>query len=124
MMQRTFTWGEVDDAFAQADHVIEQKFRWNRMGANPTETFGCITEWNPRSLDMTIRASIQAPSFTALARAAVFQLPTNKVRLITYPHGGSFRRQGTAARHRHHRPPFAQGRWQSRSNGSKIASST
>jgi len=94
MMQRTFTWGEVDDAFAQADHVIEQKFRWNRMGANPTETFGCITEWNPRSLDMTIRASIQAPIFTALARAAVFQLPSNKVRLITYPHGGSFGGKG------------------------------
>ena len=94
MMQRTFTWGEVDDAFANAEHVIEGNFRWNRMGANPTETFGCITEWNPRSLDMTIRASIQAPNFTALARAAVFQLPTSKVRLITYPHGGSFGGKG------------------------------
>jgi CO/xanthine dehydrogenase Mo-binding subunit len=94
MLKRTFTWGEVDQAFSEADHVIEQKFRWNRMGANPTETFGCITEWNPRSLDMTIRASIQAPNFTALARAAVFQLPTNKVRLITHPHGGSFGGKG------------------------------
>ncbi|MCP5044439.1 MAG: xanthine dehydrogenase family protein molybdopterin-binding subunit [bacterium] len=94
MLQRTFTWGEVDQVFDEADHVIEQKFRWNRMGANPTETFGCITEWNPRSLDMTIRASVQAPNFTALARAAVFQLPTNKVRLITYPHGGSFGGKG------------------------------
>ncbi|MCP4035576.1 MAG: xanthine dehydrogenase family protein molybdopterin-binding subunit [bacterium] len=94
MLQRTFTWGEVDQVFNEADHVIEQKFRWNRMGANPTETFGCITEWNPRSLDMTIRASVQAPNFTALARAAVFQLPTNKVRLITYPHGGSFGGKG------------------------------
>ena len=94
MLQRTFTWGDVDQVFADADHVIQQKFRWNRMGANPTETFGCITEWNPRSLDMTIRASIQAPNFTALARAAVFQLPTNKVRLITHPHGGSFGGKG------------------------------
>ncbi|MCP5041932.1 MAG: xanthine dehydrogenase family protein molybdopterin-binding subunit [bacterium] len=94
MLRRTFTWGEVDQAFAEADHVIEQKFRWNRMGANPSETFGCITQWNPRSLDMTIRASIQAPNFTALARAAVFGLPTNKVRLITHPHGGSFGGKG------------------------------
>ncbi|MDP6978181.1 MAG: xanthine dehydrogenase family protein molybdopterin-binding subunit, partial [Myxococcota bacterium] len=94
MLQRTFTWGEVDDTFASADHVIEGTFRWNRMGANPTETFGCVTDWNPRSLDMTIRASIQAPNFTALARAAVFQLPSNKVRLITHPHGGSFGGKG------------------------------
>ncbi|MFT5695970.1 MAG: CO/xanthine dehydrogenase Mo-binding subunit [Myxococcota bacterium] len=94
MLQRTFTWGEVDAAFAEADHVIEGKFRWNRMGANPTETFGCITEWNPRSLDLVIRASIQAPNFTALARCGVLGLPSNKVRLITYPHGGSFGGKG------------------------------
>ena len=94
MMQRTFTWGDVDGAFAEADHVIDGTFRWNRMGANPTETFGCITEWNPRSLDLVIRASIQAPMFTALARCGVLGLPSSKVRLITYPHGGSFGGKG------------------------------
>ncbi|MCS5619873.1 MAG: molybdopterin-dependent oxidoreductase, partial [Myxococcota bacterium] len=94
MMQRTFTWGEIDAAFAEAEHTISGEFRWNRMGANPTETFGCITEWNPRSLDLVIRASIQAPSFTALARCGVLGLPSNKVRLITYPHGGSFGGKG------------------------------
>ena len=94
MLQRTFTWGDIDAAFAEADHVIDGAFRWNRMGANPTETFGCITEWNPRSLDLVIRASIQAPMFTALARCGVLGLPSNKVRLITYPHGGSFGGKG------------------------------
>ena len=77
MLKRTFTWGEIDAAFAEADHIIEGSFRWNRMGANPTETFGCITEWNPRSLELVIRASIQAPNFTALARCGVLGLPSN-----------------------------------------------
>jgi CO/xanthine dehydrogenase Mo-binding subunit len=94
MMQRTFTWGEVDSVFAEAEHIVQGKFRWNRMGANPTETFGCITEWNPRSLDLTIRASVQAPSFTAQARCGVLGIPSNKVNLITTPHGGSFGGKG------------------------------
>jgi CO/xanthine dehydrogenase Mo-binding subunit len=33
MLQRLFTWNDVDAAFAEADHVFSEKFRWNRLGA-------------------------------------------------------------------------------------------
>ncbi len=93
-MQRKFTWGEVDQAFADADHVFKDKFRWNRVGANPMETFGCICQWDPLKNDLTVRGSIQSPRLTALATAGVLRLPSNKVRLISHHHGGSFGGKG------------------------------
>ena len=94
MMQRLFTWGAVDDAFAQAAHVFTEKFRWNRLGANPMETFGAVCEWDPMSLDLTVYGSIQAASFFALGRAATFGIPSNKVNVKSQPHGGSFGGKG------------------------------
>jgi len=95
-MQRTFTWGEVDAAFSAADHVFSEKFRWNRVGANPMETYGAVCEWDPRSLEVTIRGSIQSPTSTALGRAGVLGVPTNAVNVKSYPHGGSFGGKGGA----------------------------
>ena len=89
MMDRIFTWGDVDAAFSQAPHVFREKFRWNRLGANPTETFGCISQWDPMELDLTIHGSIQSPGMFGLGRAASFGLPSNKVNIISQPHGGS-----------------------------------
>ena len=94
MMQRVFTWGEVDQAFADAAHVFTEKFRWNRVGANPTETFGAICEWDPMSLDLTVRASVQSATHFGLGRAATFGLPSNKVNVKSHPHGGSFGGRG------------------------------
>ena len=94
MMDRVFTWGEVEQAFEKADCVVSEEFRWNRMGANPTETFGCICEWDPLDLSLTIRGSIQSPSMFGLGRAATFALPSNKVNIISQPHGGSFGGKG------------------------------
>jgi len=94
MMQRVFTWGEVDAAFDGADHVFSERFRWNRLGANPMETYGCISEWNPADHTIVVRGGFQSPSHMALGRAATFGLPSNKVRMIAHPHGGSFGGKG------------------------------
>lgn len=96
MLQKVFTWGEVDAAFAGAAHVIEQKFRWNRLGANPLETFGVISQWDVVENTLTCRGSFQAQGHFAMARAMVFNLPLNKVRFIAHPHGGSFGGKGGA----------------------------
>ena len=47
IFERVFTWGEVDAAFAAADRVVTESYRWHRLGANPLETFGCISQWDP-----------------------------------------------------------------------------
>jgi carbon-monoxide dehydrogenase large subunit len=96
MFRKVFTWGEVERAFAEADHVVAERFRWHRLGANPLETFGVISEWEPVEGTLTCRGSFQAQSHMAMARALVFGLPSHKVRLISHPHGGSFGGKGGA----------------------------
>jgi carbon-monoxide dehydrogenase large subunit len=90
MFHRVFIWGEVDAAFAQADYVFIERFRWHRMGGNPMETFGVVSQWDLVEESLTCRGGYQVPAFTAVALSVIFGLPTNKVRAIGHPHGGSF----------------------------------
>jgi CO/xanthine dehydrogenase Mo-binding subunit len=96
MLQRVFTWGEVDAAFAAADHVFTERFRWHRLGANPLETFGVISQWDPVDGSLTCHGSFQSQFHMGLARAAVLGLPSHKVRMVSQPHGGSFGGKGGA----------------------------
>jgi CO/xanthine dehydrogenase Mo-binding subunit len=96
MLQKLFTWGEVDAAFASAAHVVQRAFRWNRLGANPLETFGVISQWDLVDGTLTCHGSFQAQGHFAMARALVFNLPLNRVRFISQPHGGSFGGKGGA----------------------------
>ncbi|MBV2234105.1 MAG: xanthine dehydrogenase family protein molybdopterin-binding subunit [Sterolibacterium sp.] len=94
IQHKQFVWGEVDQLFAEADHIIRDTFRWNRCGANPTETFGCISTWDVVNNELTCRGSYQAPRFFALGRSAVLNLLPNKVKLISQPQGGGFGGKG------------------------------
>ena len=94
MMQRVFTWGEVDQAFASAAKTYTESFRWNRLGANPLETFGCVGQWNLVDGTVTFHASVQSQSHMALSRSAILGIPSNKVRMVSQPHGGSFGGKG------------------------------
>ncbi|MBW2270209.1 MAG: xanthine dehydrogenase family protein molybdopterin-binding subunit [Deltaproteobacteria bacterium] len=94
VLQKRLTWGEVDRAFEEADHVFTESFRWNRVGANPMETFGTITEWCGVTGTLTCHAAAQSPGLTALAVAGVLGIPSNKVRLISQQRGGSFGGKG------------------------------
>jgi len=96
MLQRVFTWGDVDGAFAAAAHVCTETFRWHRLGANPLETFGVISQWDPIENALTCHGSFQSQYHMALARSIVLGLPSNKVRLMSQPHGGSFGGKGGA----------------------------
>lgn len=96
MMHRVFDWGDVDGAFASAEHVFTERFRWNRVGANPMETYGAVCRWDPATLEVTIHGSIQSPTSNALGRAGVLGVPSNKVNVHSHPHGGSFGGKGGA----------------------------
>lgn len=94
MMDRHFRWGEVGRVFAEADHVFTEKFRWNRVGANPTETFGCISQWDTVQNVLTCRGAYQTPNLIAMGRAGTLKLPLNKIRILSHPHGGAFGGKG------------------------------
>jgi len=94
ILQRVFNWGDVDGALAQAEHVYSEKFRWNRMGANPMETYGCVSQWDLVEDRVTCRGSYQSSSHMALGVAGTLGLPSNRVTVISHPHGGSFGGKG------------------------------
>ena len=96
VQQRTYTWGDVDRVFADADHVISNSFRWHRCGANPTETFGCVCQWDLTDNSLLCHGSYQVPSFWGLARSFSLNLPANKVKVVSHPHGGAFGGKGGA----------------------------
>jgi CO/xanthine dehydrogenase Mo-binding subunit len=94
MLARVFNWGDTDKAFAEADHIISEKFRWHRLGANPLETFGVVMEWDPVAGTVNGRGSFQSASQMAQLRSIALGVPSNKVRMMSQPHGGSFGGKG------------------------------
>lgn len=96
IQQRAYTWGDVDRAFAEADHVVASSFRWNRCGANPTETFGCVCQWDLTDNSLLCHGAYQVPGFWGLARSFSLNLPANRVKVVSHPQGGAFGGKGGA----------------------------
>ena len=80
--------GDVGKGFAEADVIVEGEYRTQVQTHVPMETHGLVADWREEGL--TIYASTQ---FTASVRdeaAENFNLPKNKVRVISDFTGGGF----------------------------------
>lgn len=90
MTHREFVWGEVDGAFAAADHTVRTKVRWNRNSTVPLETFGVVASWDGHRDMLDVWASIQMPQFPDQL-ASSLRLPANQVRVhFDVDVGGSY----------------------------------
>jgi 2-furoyl-CoA dehydrogenase large subunit len=78
--RRKFTWGEVDQHFATAEHAISYRARWARSSTVPIETFVATCSWSDATQILDVWASIQMPKFPDLLAKAL-QLPGNGVRV-------------------------------------------
>src|SRR2546428_2224099 len=87
--ERSFSYGDVDAAFAAADIVVEDRFRFPRWSCNPLECYGVVADWKGDAL--TAWANFQGPFTLHSVAAGALGLPGSKLRLITPPDsGGSF----------------------------------
>ena len=78
MLHRNFTWGDVEEDFANADHTLSCRVRWGRSSTVPLETFGVIARWDAGKSVMEIWASIQMPKYAdQIARA--LRLPASSI---------------------------------------------
>lgn len=57
----TITTGDVDEAFADAEVVVEGSFHTNKTNSHPLEPHGCFTEYNSGDGELTMWSSHQAP---------------------------------------------------------------
>jgi carbon-monoxide dehydrogenase large subunit len=82
--------GEPAAAFAEADVVISEKFVIERSAGMPLEARGVLARHDPRTGDLTVWDSTQAPLSIRGGLAALFGLPEDRVRVIAPDTGGGF----------------------------------
>ena len=88
---RSFSYGDPDAAFAQADLVVEEPFHFPRWSGTPVECYGVVADWNAATGSLTAWANFQGPFTLHSVAAGALGLPGSKLRLITPPDsGGSF----------------------------------
>jgi carbon-monoxide dehydrogenase large subunit len=82
--------GDPDAAFAEADVVISERIVIERSAGMPLEGRGVVSRYDPRSGELTVWDSTQAPLAIRGGLASLFGIPESKVRLITPQTGGGF----------------------------------
>jgi CO/xanthine dehydrogenase Mo-binding subunit len=86
---RRIRFGDVESAFAAADHIIEERYQSSPIEHAPLETTGCIVkpEGNGRFL---VHTDTQALYFTLDNSALILGIPSNRLRLVGGTVGGGF----------------------------------
>ncbi len=88
--ERTFTFGEVDRDFAEADLVVRDHLRWHRSGGQPLETVGAVAEYDMGSGMLTIYCNSLTFTHFLFMLAATLKVPSNKLDVHPVNAGGSF----------------------------------
>src|SRR6516164_3423222 len=80
--------GDVDKAFAAADHIFEHTFRTQQVMHTPLEPM--VSAADPRDDMLTIYTASQSPSFVRMEISRLLGWPENRVRVKVPYLGGGF----------------------------------
>jgi len=86
---RRIRFGDVESAFAEADHVFEWTYQSSPIEHAPTETTGCVVVPQPDGR-LRIHSDTQACFFTLDNTALILETPFNKLRIVGGTVGGGF----------------------------------
>jgi CO/xanthine dehydrogenase Mo-binding subunit len=86
---RRIRFGDVESAFATADHVFEWRYQSAPIEHAPTETTGCVVVPQPDGR-LRIHSDTQACFFTLDNTALILGTPFNKLRIVGGTVGGGF----------------------------------
>ena len=88
---RRLVYGDPDRAFAEADLVISERFRYPKYSSTPIETYGVIARWEPLEGAYTVWSNFMGPFIMHPLTARVLGVAENRLRFIVPPDiGGSF----------------------------------
>lgn len=89
--ERTFRYGNPEDAFKNAANKISVAINYPRNSCTPMETFGLVIEYDPNEDAFDVLSNFQGPFSILAVIARSLRVPGNRVRLRTPPDsGGSF----------------------------------
>lgn len=90
LLDRSFTWGDVEKDFAASPHRLAHRLKWGRSSTVPIETFAVAAHWDPWREILDVYASVQMPKFPDQL-SAVLRLPMSSVRVhFDVDVGGSY----------------------------------
>ena len=81
--------GDVEKAFAEADHIFEDTFRSQGINQGYLEPMACVANVDP-SGRINVWTSTQGPYAVRATLAAVLQIPISRLRIIPMELGGGF----------------------------------
>ncbi len=82
--------GDIEDAFAKADHVFSASFMQHRGGCHSMETRGCIGRDDPWGDGLTLWTSAQSPYLIRRALSRWLDEPEERIRVVAPDVGGGF----------------------------------
>jgi carbon-monoxide dehydrogenase large subunit len=84
----------LDSAFAQADYVVRQQYRVQRLAPAPLETRGVVADYQPRDDLLTVWDSTQHPHEVKEHLCRLLDRPGNRIRVVAPDVGGGFGEKG------------------------------
>src|SRR3989442_341565 len=88
---RRLVYGDPDRAFADAEIVIRERFRFPKFSSTPIETYGVVARWDPIDGVYTVWANFMGPFIMHALTARALGVAENKLRFIVPPDiGGRF----------------------------------
>lgn len=88
--ERNLQAGDADDAFAQADAVVEANFIFGRHTGVTLEPRAVVADWRPGDDRLTVYQSTQVPHMIQNTLALHLGLSEHQVRVVCKDVGGSF----------------------------------
>jgi 2-furoyl-CoA dehydrogenase large subunit len=86
-----YEWGDVEGAFAEADHVVKiSELHFDRFNSTPLECGGAVVEYNRGTAQWTIHTNNQFPGFAAIMMGPAMRTGIDKLRFVTQDIGGGF----------------------------------
>jgi carbon-monoxide dehydrogenase large subunit len=91
---RCYTWkldaGEVERLFGEADVVISERYRQNRLIPNAIEPRAVFVQPLPANGEFTLWSTTQVPHIARITLSGVLGIPESKLRVIAPDVGGGF----------------------------------
>jgi CO/xanthine dehydrogenase Mo-binding subunit len=84
-----FTFGDVEGAFSEAEHVVERQIVWRRSCGVPLDTNGAVASYDGDG-GYTIHANTQIPRVFNAIIAVSLRTTSNKLRIVVPRMGGSY----------------------------------
>ena len=89
-IDRTYTFGPVDDDFARADLVVRRRLRWGRSGGQPLETVGAVADYDEGTGRFTVHCNTSMYTYVGWLCAASLGVPATQLNIVPAIAGGSF----------------------------------